>query len=74
MIILKDVCWEIVSKLQREVGRSEEVEGLAAAAQGAEVEILVRERNFGNRVKGPLHSTLTLLGDNDNLSYMKAVY
>lgn len=71
---MKDDFWEILSKLRREAGRSEEVEGLAAAAQGAEVEILVRERNFGNPVKGPFHSTLTLLGDKDNLSYTKAVY
>ena len=74
MIFLKDDGWKILFKLQCEVGRSEEVEWLAAAAQGAEVEILVGERYLGNCVKGPLHSTLILLGDNDNLSYMKAIY
>lgn len=65
MIILKEDGGEILFKLQCEVGRSEEVEGFAAA-QGAEVEILVGGRNFASCVKGPLHPTLKLLGGHDN--------
>lgn len=56
MIPSKGDGWETLFKLQREVEKSEEVGELAAAAEGAEVEILVGKRYFGNCVKEPLRS------------------
>lgn len=56
-IISKDDGREILLKLQHEVGRSEEVEGLAAATQGTDTEILERERDLGELCGGasPFH-------------------
>lgn len=58
MTISKEDGWDILFKLQCEVGRSEDVEGLAAAAQGEEVEILVGERDFWELCEGasPSHT------------------